>query len=102
MVRGELRIVGVTDAPIPWPVGVGPRGGAKSLVVFGDLVRAIRRESVYAMCHYWFGVNYQTVTKWRKALGVPQRNEGHSQALGSKRRLWLLLARREGGQGKLI
>jgi hypothetical protein len=79
VVRGELRIVGVTDAPIPWPVGVGPRGGAKSLV-FGDLVRAIRRESVYSLCH-WFGVKYQTVTKWRKALSVPERNEG-------TRRLW--------------
>jgi hypothetical protein len=79
-VRGELRIVGVTDARIPWPMGVGPRGGPKSLVVFGDLVRAVQRESVYALCH-WFGVNYQTVTKWRKALGVPECNEG-------TRRLW--------------
>jgi hypothetical protein len=79
-VRGELRILGVTDAPIPWPVGAGSKGGAKSLVVYGELVRAIRRESVYALCH-WFGVNYQTVTKWRKALSVPQRNEG-------TRRLW--------------
>jgi hypothetical protein len=79
-VRGELKIVGVTDAPIPWPLGAGPRGGAKSLVVSGDLVRAIRRESVYALCH-WFGVNFQTVTKWRKALGVPQLNFG-------TRKLW--------------
>jgi hypothetical protein len=63
-VRGELRIFGVTDAPIRWPVGAGARGGAKSLIVCGDLVRAVRRESVYALCH-WFGVNYQTVTKWR-------------------------------------
>jgi hypothetical protein len=74
-VRGELRIVGVTDARIPWPLGVASRGGAKSLIVRGDLVRAVQRESVYALCH-WFGVNYQTVTKWRKALGVPPRNEG--------------------------
>jgi hypothetical protein len=77
-VRGELRIVGVTDVRIPWPLGVGARGGAKSLVVRGDLVRAIRRESVYAVCH-WFGVNDQTVTKWRKALGVPQLNFGTRQ-----------------------
>jgi hypothetical protein len=48
--------------------------------VIGDLVRAICRESVYALCH-WFGANYQTVTKWRRALGVPQRNEG-------TRKLW--------------
>jgi hypothetical protein len=74
-VRGELRIVGITDARIPWPLGVGARGGARSLVLFGDLVRAVQRESVYSICH-WFGVNYQTVTKWRKALGVPQLNFG--------------------------
>jgi hypothetical protein len=74
-VRGELKIVGVTDAPIPWPLGVGARGGAKSLVVRGDLVSAIRRESVSAIC-YWFGAHEVTVWKWRKALGVPERNYG--------------------------
>jgi hypothetical protein len=78
-VRGELRIVGVTDAPIPWPLGVrGP--GKRSLIVYGDLLRAVRRESVSAMCH-WFGVSDQTVTNWRKALGVPERNYG-------TRKLW--------------
>jgi hypothetical protein len=79
-VRGELRILGVTDAPIPWPLGAGARGGAKSLIVYGDLVRAVRRESSSAICH-WFGVNDQTVTKWRKVLGVPERNYG-------TRKLW--------------
>jgi hypothetical protein len=78
-VRGELRIVGVTDARIPWPLGRNGRGRC-SLIVNGTLARAVQRESVYALCH-WFGVNYQTVTKWRKVLGVPQRNYG-------TRKLW--------------
>jgi len=78
-VRGELRIVGVTDARIPWPLGHSGRG-ARSLVVYGDLARAIRRESVSAICH-WFGVHDLTVWKWRKALGVPERNYG-------TRKLW--------------
>lgn len=79
-VRGELKIVGMTDAPIPWPLGVGRRGGAKSLIIRGDLVRAIRRESVSAVCH-WFGVDELTAWKWRKVLGVPERNYG-------TRKLW--------------
>jgi hypothetical protein len=55
------------SARIPWPVGKALR--AKSLVIFGALERAIRRESNTAVCHWW-GVTPQTVTKWRKALGV--------------------------------
>jgi hypothetical protein len=82
-VRGELTIVGVTDAPIPWPLGKHGRS-TKSLVVYGDLARAIRLESVSAICH-WFGVHDVTVWKWRKALGVPERNYG-------TRKLWEALA----------
>jgi hypothetical protein len=78
-VRGELTIVGITDARIPWPLGKNCRG-ANSLVVYGDLARAVRRESVSAIRH-WFGAHDVTVWKWRKALGVPERNYG-------TRKLW--------------
>ena len=78
-VRGELKIVDITEAPIQWPLGArGP--GSRSLIVYGDLLRAIRHESAYAIAH-WFGVSYPTVTRWRKALGVPERNYG-------ARKLW--------------
>src|SRR4051812_26360429 len=53
--RGELHIVGVSDGRIPRPLGNGRRG-ARSLVVYGGLARAVRRESVYAIC-YWFDVD---------------------------------------------
>src|ERR1700722_12473206 len=66
-VRGEVRIVGLTDAPIPWPIAV--RGRARSPVIFKGLARAIRREAGVALCHH-FGLTPQTITKWRKALGV--------------------------------
>ena len=72
-VRGEVTIVGITDARIPWPVGKTLR--ARSLVIFGALARAVRRESATAVC-YWWGVTPQTVTKWRKALGVGPVTEG--------------------------
>ena len=39
-VRGEVTIAGLTDAPIPWPVG--KRGRAKSLVVYKGLAKALR------------------------------------------------------------
>ena len=40
-VRGEVRICGITEALIPWPLG-RPRGGKPSFVVYKDLARAIR------------------------------------------------------------
>jgi hypothetical protein len=46
--------------------------------VFKDLAKAIRRESNQAVCH-WLGITPQTVTKWRKALGVEDSNAGTSR-----------------------
>jgi hypothetical protein len=72
-VRGELVVVGLSDAPIPWPVGL--RGKAKSLVIYYGLAEAVRRESVSAVCHWW-GVTAKTVSTWRKGLGVSPMTEG--------------------------
>jgi hypothetical protein len=75
--RGELIVCGLTDAPVPWPLGrlPGRNKRARSLVVSGDLAEAVRRESNQAVAHRW-GITPQTVTKWRKALGVGHVNEG--------------------------
>ncbi len=77
-VRGEVEVVSLHEAPIPWPVG--QRGRAKSLVVYKDLACAVRRESEVAVAHQW-GVTGQTVGKWRKALGVERVTEGTSKRL---------------------
>lgn len=77
-VRGEVTIVGTSTGRIPWPIGKTLR--AKSLVIYGPLERAIRRESAVAIC-YWWGVTAQTVTKWRKALHVEAYNEGSRELL---------------------
>src|SRR5262249_19146465 len=66
-VRGEVTIVGLSSGRIPWPIG--KRGRSKSFAVYGGLADAIRREAAIAVC-YWFGMTPQTVTKYRKALGV--------------------------------
>jgi hypothetical protein len=75
-VRGEVTIVRLSDGPIPWPIG--KRGRGKSLVVFKNLARAVRRESELAVVHWW-GVSVWTVWKWRKALGVGATTEGASR-----------------------
>jgi len=74
--RGEIEIVGLTDAPIPWPIG--KRGRHKAIVLYGALVKAVRRESSLAVQH-WFGVGPYTVWKWRRALGVDRNTEGTSR-----------------------
>jgi hypothetical protein len=51
LVRGEVIITGMTDAPIPWPIGKS--GRRRSLVVYKGLARAIRREANQAVCHWW-------------------------------------------------
>src|SRR5262249_62196132 len=79
-VRGEVTVVGLTAAPLPWPVG--KRGRARSLGVYQGLARAARRESAQAVAHRW-GVTPQTVTVWRKALGVAPTTQGTHRLRGA-------------------
>jgi hypothetical protein len=82
--RGEVRIVGLSEVPIPWPIGQTlPRGRGRTLVLYGGLAETVKRESSEAVAYFW-GVTAQTVTIWRKALGVGQYNEG-TTALKSER-----------------
>ena len=72
-VRGEVTVIQLSDAKIPWPIGKLRQG--RSLIVYGGLADAIRRESNQAVCHWW-GITPQTVTKWRKVLKVEPLNAG--------------------------
>lgn len=69
----DVRVGGLTDAPIPWPRAL--KTGRPSLIVCADLARAVRAESELAVAHHW-GVGVVTIWKWRKALGVGPINEG--------------------------
>ena len=71
--RGLVRIVGVSDGKIPWPIGYAP--GGNSLVLYKGLARAVRREAAAAVMHWW-GVGQLAGNKWRRALGVPRWNDG--------------------------
>ena len=50
-VRGEVVIVALSDAPIPWPLC--KRGKWLVPVVYQGLARALRRESAQAVAHHW-------------------------------------------------
>jgi hypothetical protein len=64
----------------PWPRCRRPdsNGGGSGLLVDEELTRAVRRESVAALCHWW-RVSRWVVWRWRAALGVPALNEGSAR-----------------------
>src|SRR5438105_11769827 len=72
--RGYLRVGKWSDAPIPWP----KRWRANSLILCGDLVRAVKQESVDAVSYHW-GVCRGCVLHWRKALGIKELTPGTLQ-----------------------
>jgi hypothetical protein len=69
--RGLLRVGSWSDGLIPWP----RRYQTGSIILCGDLVRAVETESVEAVSHHW-GVCRNVVQKWRQALHVPESNPG--------------------------
>jgi hypothetical protein len=81
-VRGRVKVVGFSPGRIPWPVTAFPTNGARSLIVCGDLRRAVRREIRRAVAYSW-GVGVLTVAKWRKALKDP---EYRASIVNAKRR----------------
>jgi hypothetical protein len=51
--RGEVNIVGLSEARIPWPkCRTGKRG--RAIILYGALAEAVRRESAQAI-EYWWG-----------------------------------------------
>jgi len=76
-VRGEVVVCGMSSGPIPWPVTRHKRG-RPFLIVCAGLAEAVRRESNQAVA-FWWGIKPQTVTAYRKALGVPRKTEGSSR-----------------------
>ena len=67
-----MKIIGISDAPIPRPLALNWR--VRSVVVHRDLVRAIQRESVKAVAHWW-RISVEKVRLIRRALDVPDFNE---------------------------
>ena len=76
---GQVELCGLSSGRIPW--SLGRRGSSKAIVLCGALVRAVRQEAACAVA-YWFGVTAQTVSVWRKALGVGPTTTGTSVLRG--------------------
>jgi Helix-turn-helix domain len=77
-IRGNLVVAKFSDGRIPWPMARNAMNlgkGSAMYILCGDLARAIRSESVIAIC-YWWGVGSVTVAIWRRLLGVQKFNEG--------------------------
>lgn len=77
-IEGRLQVGGWTDAPLPWPRR--KKTGRPSLILTAELARAVRHESVEAICHWW-GVGPTKVWMWRQALGVGRITTGTRQLL---------------------
>ena len=73
VIRGRVKVVGLADGPIIWPICRSGKGRARILT--GDLVKAVRMESLVAVARLW-GVSGQTVSVWRKVLNVPRFTRG--------------------------
>jgi hypothetical protein len=69
--RGTIRVGGWSNGPIPWPLAAKTGG----FIFCGDLLKAIQRESVTAVAH-WFGVGKTAVSRWRAKLGVDRSTPG--------------------------
>jgi hypothetical protein len=67
--RGDVKVDGMTDAPIPWPGANYNKGRHDALlpILCGDLVRAVCEEDELTVAHYW-GVTRHIVNQWKRAL----------------------------------
>ena len=75
--RGDVKVEGTSDAPIPWPATSYKKGRRETLlpILCGDLVRAVCEEDELTVAHYW-GVSYYMVEAWKRAIsGAKNSNE---------------------------
>ena len=74
--RGKVPFGTFTNALIPWPKARRRgKSGSGGIVLCGDLLRALEKESIPAVSYYW-GVSRATVGNWRRALEMKGRTAG--------------------------
>jgi hypothetical protein len=73
--HGLVQVNGFSEGRLSWPTRKRPRGGARTLALTEDLVRAIRLESAVAVA-YWWGISTKTVRVFRRLLDVPRNTPG--------------------------
>ena len=75
--RGTVKVGGYSDGLIPWPVKWRTR---KSLILCGDLVKAVTLESRLAVAYHW-RVSTHTVQSWRRVLAVEPYTPGSQRLM---------------------
>jgi hypothetical protein len=84
--RGDVKVEGTTDAPIPWPGATYKKGRRDVLlpILCGDLVRAVCEEDEQTVAHYW-GVSFYMVEAWKRAISGAEDANGVFAGLVMKR-----------------
>jgi|GEM_PF-317920 len=70
----------MSDGRIPWP----RKYGFKGLIIFADLLKALKRESVQAVAWHW-SVSPRTVARWKQILGLREVTPGTLQTIKRSR-----------------
>ena len=52
-IRGKVKVVGISDTPIPWPVCLSNRHRVPIIFICSGLLKAVKRESNQAVAHHW-------------------------------------------------
>ena len=75
--RGDLKVEGMTGAPIPWPAANYNKGRHESLlpILCGDLVRAVCEEDELTIAYYWNVTRYM-VEQWKRAISGATDSNG--------------------------
>lgn len=72
--KREVVVTGISKGAITHPTH------KLGLILCGDLAKAVKKESLSAICHWW-GVKPTSVRTWRSALSVPRCTEGTRRLL---------------------
>jgi hypothetical protein len=67
-VRGPVTIVGLSEGPIRWPIGLSD--GKQELIVYRGLAKAVREEFSAAVAAHW-NTSLKMVRKWKAHLDNP-------------------------------
>jgi hypothetical protein len=76
-VRGRVQIVGLSEAPIPWPIGEA--NGEGQLVVYKALSRAVRLETP-AVVAASFGASMEEAEAWQQHCRRPRLRKKQTRA----------------------
>ena len=84
--RGDVKVEGFSNAPIPWPAADYRKGRRDALlpILCGDLVRAVCEEDELTVIYYWNVTRYM-VERWKEAITGAKGVNGIAVGLALRR-----------------